>query len=164
MPSSSRVHPFFHVSLLRPYQGDDPLKHFVPLDQIISLYRSPSLTINQTQKKNKHEERPPPPYPNNDSFPLSSTKPSDFSKTKHNSRSTLYLQSTKPLPPLSKSSSEPFTITRKERTDVSGETPLLSPQVKKAGQDKNIHSQSKTTNPNMPRPISQITPLPNNRT
>lgn len=31
LPSSSRIHPVVHVSLLRPYHGDDPIKHFTPL-------------------------------------------------------------------------------------------------------------------------------------
>lgn len=31
LPSSSRIHPVVHVSLLRSYNGDDPFKHFTPL-------------------------------------------------------------------------------------------------------------------------------------
>lgn len=44
LPPPAKIHPVVHISMLRPYQGDDPARHFKPLPEIVQNTSQESST------------------------------------------------------------------------------------------------------------------------
>jgi hypothetical protein len=51
LPASSRIHPVFHVSLLRKYHGEDPQSHYTTLPSTLSNYFSEGKDLAPTSEE-----------------------------------------------------------------------------------------------------------------